>query len=293
MPKRKVMGIFEKLETFINNLLIRTGDQFMRILMKLISPKLRELLKRIMNWMVKAIAWSKSLPSLVKKNGPTLLAKGKSYFLSFKYKEKFQETYIAAISQYKKSQPGAKVSGFKTLLLTPFLLMCQWLKGLSASQAMLLLTFTSVSVLAGINMVFTGNRLIYEHMKETRSPASVEDEILYDRPDYYKEQSRHLEISGLRLPVYIANLNDLRSIDIDFSATMSNRLSRMTLEKLEFQLRDHLVLNVEPMLPSFPLEEEGKIIIKEKLTVEIKNFMISRHIEGDVKEIKLIYILSN
>jgi hypothetical protein len=287
------MGILEKLENFINNLLIRIGDQFMRMLMKLISPKFRKLIEKIKSWIVQAIAWSKSLPSLVKKNGPALFDKIKSYFLSFKYKEKFQQTYIAAISQYKKSQPGAKVSAFRTVLLTPFLLMGQWLKGLSSPQAILLLALTSVSVLAAINMVFTGNRLIDEHMKETRSPASVEDEVLYDRPDYYKEQSRHLEISGLRLPVYVANVNELRTIDIDFSATMSNRLSRMTLEKLEFQLRDHLVLNVEPMLASFPLEEEGKIIIREKLTAEIKSFMISRHIEGDVKEIKLIYILAN
>jgi hypothetical protein len=287
------MGMLEKLETFINNLLIRIGDQFMRVLMKLISPKFREFIQKIRSWIVQAIAWSKSLPSLVKKNGPVLFAKIKSYFLSFKYKEKFQQTYVAAISQYKKNQSGAKISGLRTALLTPFLLMGQWLKGLSAPQAVLLLTFTSVSVLAGINMVFTSHRLIDEHMKETRSPASVEDEILYDRPDYYKEQSRHLEISGLRLPVYVANVNELRTIDIDFSATMTNRLSRMTLEKLEFQLRDHLVLNVEPMLASFPLEEEGKIIIREKLTVEIKRFMQSRQIEGDVKEIKLIYILAN
>ena len=289
-----MMGLLEKLETFINNMLILLGDRFTRMLMKLISPKVREVYTKIINWIVLAITWCKNLPSLIKKNGPALFTKIKSYFLTFKYKEKFQESYKAAISQYKKSQAGSqKASEFKTLLLTPFLIMGQWVKGLSSAQTILLLGFTAASVLSGINMVFTGNRMMDRQNKEARSPASVEDEVAYDRPEYYKEQSRHLEIASLRLPVYVANVNELRTIDIDFSATMSNRLSRMQLEKLEFQLRDHLVLNVEPMVASFPLEEEGKIIIREKMSLEIKSFMVAHDIKGDVLEIKLIYILAN
>jgi hypothetical protein len=287
------MGLLEKLETLINNLLILLGDRFTRMLMKLISPKVRAIYAKIISWIILAITWCKNLPTHLKKSGPILLAKIKNYFFTFNYREKFQESYKAAISQYKKTQSGSKVSGFKTLLLTPFLMMGQWMKGLSSAQAILLLGFTTASFLAGINMVFTGNRIMDRQMNGERSPASIEEEVPYDRPDYYKEQSRHLAIASLRLPVYVANINELRTIDIDFSATMSNRLSRMQLEKLEFQLRDHLVLNVEPMLASFPLEEEGKIIIREKLTIEIKNFMIAHEIIGDVQEIKLIYILAN
>lgn len=287
------MGLLEKLETFINNLLILLGDKLKAMFLKLISPKVREVFAKIINWIIVAIVWCKNLPANIKKNGPVLLAKTKNYFLTFKYKEKLLETYKVAMSQYKNSQKGTHLSGFKTLMLTPFLLIGQWLKGLNSVQAVLLMGFTAASFLAVINIASTGHRLVDEHFNQSRSPASLENEVTYDRPEYYKEQSRHLEISSLRLPVYVANVNELRTIDIDFSATMSNRLSRMQLEKLEFQLRDHLVLNVEPMLASFPLEEEGKIIIREKLTIEIKNFMVSHDITGDVLEIKLIYILAN
>ncbi len=288
------MGLLEKLETFINNMLILLGDRFTRMCVKLISPRVRAVYTKIINWIVITIAWCKNLPALLKKGGPALFANIKNYFFASKYKEKFQESYKAAISQYKKSQAGSKkASEFKTLLLTPFLIMGQWMKGLSSAQTVLLLGFTSASVLSGINMVFTGNRMMGQHKTELRSPASVEDEVSYDRPEYYKEQSRHLAIASLRLPVYVANVNELRTIDIDFTATMSNRLSRMQLEILEFQLRDHLVLNVEPMLASFPLEEEGKIIIREKMTMEIKSFMVAHDIQGEVLEIKLVYILAN
>jgi flagellar basal body-associated protein FliL len=88
-------------------------------------------------------------------------------------------------------------------------------------------------------------------------------------------------------------LNELRSIDIDFSATMSSRMSRMKLEKKEIELRDHLILNVEPMIVSFPLEDEGKEILRKKLTLEINDFMITHQIEGEVQDIKLIYVLAN
>ena len=292
MPTRQLMGFLQKIETLINNLLILIGDLFVRALLRILSPKVRLLISRITDWFIFAFAWIKNFPALVIKSGPGLVTKIKSSLMTFNFKEKFTETYTAAIDQYKRSQPGAKFSGFKTVLLTPFLIMGQWLKGLTSAQAILLLGFTSASVLAGINMIFSGNRLM-DQMKDGRVPASVEDEAIYERPDYYKIESRHLSITNLRLPVFFANVNELKSIDIDISATLSNRLSRLKLEKLEFELRDHLVLNIEPMLASFPLEDEGKDIIREKLLMEIQEFMTAQKIEGEVKDLKLIYILAN
>jgi hypothetical protein len=67
----------------------------------------------------------------------------------------------------------------------------------------------------------------------------------------------------------------------------------MQLEKLEFQLRDHLILNIEPMISSFPLEEEGKGILREKLIMEINDFMKAQGLEGQVKDLKITYILAN
>jgi flagellar basal body-associated protein FliL len=74
---------------------------------------------------------------------------------------------------------------------------------------------------------------------------------------------------------------------------MSSRMSRMKLGMKEIELRDHLILNVEPMIASFPLEDEGKEILRKKLTLEINDFMIAHQIEGEVEDIKLIYILAN
>ena len=293
MPIRPLMGMLEKLETLINNLLILIGDLFMRLLSKIVSPKVQNFFIRIKAWIVLALAWIKNLPTVLIKSGPLLFGQIKTKLFNFNYKEKLQQSYNSAMAQYANNQSGSPLSKLKTFFMTPFLMMAQWLKGLSVAQTILLLGFSSASVLACISMVFTGQQLVNDYKKELRGPASVEEEVTYDRPDYYKKESRHLMVTNLRLPIYFADVNDLHSMDIDFSATISSRLSRMKLERLKLQLRDHLVLNVEPMLATFPLNEEGKEIIRSKLIMEINAFMLEFEIEGEVKDLKLIYVLGN
>lgn len=287
------MGLIEKLENFVNKLLILIGDLVVRAFSKVVPPKVTLFFSRIGNLIGRLLTFLKDSPGLLIKATPLLISKTKSFFADYNFKAKLNETYKSAMAQYAKAQPGSKITGLKKALLTPFLMLGQWVKGLTSAQTAMLLTFSAASVLAAINIVFSGNRILDQHRKESRAPASVEEEISYDRPDYYKKQTRHLEMSSIRLPVYFANVNELRSIDIDFIATMSNRLSRMKLERLEFQLRDHLILHIEPMVASFPLEDEGKEIIREKLHMEINDFLINHQIEGEVKDLKLTYILAN
>ncbi len=286
------MGLIEKLETFINKLLGQLGQLMTRLILKIIPPKLLAFFLRIQAMIAFAITWVKNLPKLMIRSFPGLLAKIKVLITGFDIKSKLKETHKLAMAQYT-SQSSAKASQLKTLILTPFLMMGQWLKGLSTAQTLVLLSFSAASVLSGISMVFSGNRILAQHKQDGRTPASIEEEVGYERPAYYKKQARHFDITNLRLPVYFSNVGELRSIDVDFSTTVSNRLARMKLEKLEFQLRDHLILNVEPMVADFPLEEEGKEILRKKMIMEISDFMINNKIEGEVLDMKLTYILAN
>jgi len=287
------MSLIEKLETLVNNLLILLGQIIRRALIKAVPLKARLLSVKIHNKILAVITWCKQAPKRFIKNLPVILAKLKSQIFAFNVKEMLQPTYKAAVSQYELNQNGLNLSQFKKFFLAPFLLMGQWLSGLNTGQTVLLLGFTTASVLAGINMIFSGNRLVDSHIKEMRAPASVEEEISYDRPNYYKKEKRHFDIVYLRLPVYIPKVNELQSVDIDFSATLTNRRSRMKLEQLEFQLRDHLILNVEPMVSTFPLEDEGKTIIREKIIAEMNSFMTEKNIEGEVIDVKINYIFAN
>lgn len=287
------MGLIQKLEDLINKLLFLIGNLIVRACVKVLPAKVISLFSKVFSGIGFAIVWMKNLPKLIITSLPTLLSKTKSLILGFDFKAKLKETKALALAQYAKNQEGHKVSDFKKAMLLPFLMMGQWIKDLSFGQTFLLLSFTGASIFAGIGIGISGNKLLEVHQNANRAPASAEEVVEYERPDYYKKQIRHLEITSIRLPVFFSNLNELRSIDVDFSATISNRMGRMKLEKLEFQLRDHLVLHVEPMAAGFPLDEEGKSILREKLLREINDFMKLHQIEGEVKDIKLIYILAN
>lgn len=293
MPISYMMSLLEKVETFINNLLILLGQLISRAVLKYLPLKARMFFLKIHHRFMTMITWCKCAPEKMIKAFPSLLMHVKSKVFGFNLKAKLQETYKISITKYESKQKSLKLSPIKKIVLTPFLIMQQWVSGLNTSQTILLLGFSSASVLAGIGVVFSGNRLMNSHFKTMRAPASIEEEVNYERPQYYKKQNRHLEIVNLRLPVYIPKVNELKSVDIDFSATLTNRQSRMKLEKFEFQLRDYLILNVEPMVSSFPLEEEGKAILREKIIAEINNFMTEKNIEGEVVDVKIIYILAN
>ena len=282
------MGLIEKIENLINMLLIKLSE----LMYKFVPAPIKRVIEKIQSWFAFLGVQFKLLPSYAKTFILFLIGKVKSTLATVDFKAIFVDSYKKALAQYKEKSSG-KTNKFKTIFMAPVLVVGQWLQGLTASQSMLLLAFTSASFLAAIGIGFSGNRLASHHLESNRAPASVKEEVSYDRPSYYKKQTKHFEINNLRLPVYVAQVNEIRSVDIDFTATTSNRNARMFLEKKEFQLRDHLILQIEPSVASFPLEEEGKEIIRRKLLVEINDFLKLHNVEGEITELKITYVLAN
>jgi flagellar basal body-associated protein FliL len=281
------MGLIEKLETLINTLLFKLGE----LLWKFMPSAVKKFFVLLHAWKTKTISWIKKIPGIIIAFCLHTINKFKSSLTTINFKEVFTESYGKALEKYKSS--SGSIRRIKSLFLAPVLVVGKWLQGLSASQALLLMTFTAGSILSVIGIGFSGQKLVGKHLEADRAPASVEEEITYDRKAYYKKETKHFDMNAFRLPVYIAELNEVRTVDIDFTATLSNRNSRMFLEKHEFQLRDHLILQVEPSVASFPLEEEGKEIIRKKLWAEVSDFLKLHGIEGEVTEMKITYLLAN
>ncbi|HXH32590.1 MAG TPA: flagellar basal body-associated FliL family protein [Bacteriovoracaceae bacterium] len=282
------MNFLIKLESTVNAFIMKV----LRRIFGLIPAGFISFSSRALNWCLRNAGQVKYLPAVMKSKAASALDLVKRTVRTFNYKEKLIECYNLALSQYLHNKPGA-TKKIKAAVTMPFILIGSWLQGLTTTQSLMLLTFSAASFLAVIGVTFSGQKLANHHLESTRAPASLEEELDYDRPGYYKEEVRHFSISNFRLPVYFSQINELRSIDIDFTATMTTRRSRVFLEKQEFQLRDHLILYIEPVLASFPLEEEGKEIIREKLQAEINEFLKSQGQEGVAVELKLTYILAN
>lgn len=283
------MKLLEKIEILLNALLFKLGE----LLWKLVPEVVRKKFQWVGIQSQRFKLFLKGLPAILKVKILSLITYFKSTAANYNVKAALQDSYQKALTRYKESSNSEKSGKLKTALMAPFLVVGQWLHGLSVGQSMLLLTFSAGSFLAVLGIFFSGQRLASGPSLSMRTPASVEEEVLYERPDYYKKQTRHFTITNLRLPVYVAQVNEIRSVDVDFTATLTNRYSRMFLEKNEFQLRDHLILQLEPSIAAFPLEEEGKIIIRKKLLTEINDFLRLNEVEGEVSELKITYVLAN
>lgn len=280
------MNFLAKIETFINHLLSKLGELIYKAIPGPVI-KFFGLMSALKVWIINSL---KSSPAFLKKFFSESV--GTTTKLVGSTKSALLETYSKAMTQYKEKSPQSAGKIF-TVLMTPFLMIGQWLKGLTPVQSLMLLSFSCASILAVIGIGFSGHKLMNHHSEEGRFPASVPEEVAYARPDYYKKQTKHFDVSNLRLPVYFAQVNEIKSIDIDFTATLSNRNARMFLEKHEFHLRDHLILQIEPSVATFPLEDEGKEIIKRKLWGEINDFLKNNEVEGEVTELKITYVLAN
>jgi flagellar basal body-associated protein FliL len=285
------MNLLAKLENFVNKLLILLIEFVSKTLHKMIPQSIHAKIEKYKLYVEAKKEQLKSAPQYLKKKAASSVALVTAVS---KVKDHLKETYSAAMSQYQDKKPKSALDKLKRTLMTPILMISKWLSGLSATQSLVLLTFTAASFLSGVEVIFSGKRIVNQHIEASRDPASlIEEDVAYERPDYYKKQTRHFEVNNLRLPVYIGEVNDLRSIDVDFVATVSNREARMYLEKHEFQFRDHLINEVEPMLASFPLEDEGKEILRQKLEKEINAYIKLKGLEGWVTDLKLTYILAN
>lgn len=283
------MGLIEKIENFINLLLMKLAE----LIYKLLPTPVKKFHEKILVRKQHATEFLKRSPLLLKTLLLTLITKAKAKAVEYNIKAILGETLQKAQAQYKEKSNGS-LGKVKSLLLTPVFLFSQWLKGLSTMQSLLLMTFTGLSVLAVIGIGFSGQKLAKNHFDTGRVPASApEEDVAYERPEYYKKQTRFYEVTNLRLPVYVADVNELKSVDVDFTATLSNRSSKQYLEKNEFRLRDHLILQIEPSVASFPLTDEGREIIRRKILLEMNDFLATNEIQGEVTELKVTYVLAN
>ncbi len=287
------MEFLNKIEDFINTLLVKIGQWIIHTILRITPKKILRLFTNFKETTVQIKLFLKNLPKNFVQWAIIFLKSTKEKVLSIDFKEKIN-TQINKIKESYNEIKNSKDSKIKKFVLIPKQVISNWVKGLTPSQTILFITSITGSLLAFISIISTSNRIL-NITRQGRSPASVveEEKSQYERPDYYKKEKRHVLFSSVRLPVYSADPKELQTVEIDFNVTLSNRHARNLLEKFEFQLRDYLILKLEPQIAEFPLQEEGKEILRDKISQEIDLFLKERNINGQVTEVKIIYVLAN
>lgn len=279
------MKFIEKMEELLNGLLLKVGAFFVSLWMK-VRP----------HWFVR---FSSTLGGLCAYLKALCLAPMEKFHAwktapkDFKidYKGLLTQAIQASKEAYAKSKEHSPLTAFLRAVGAPFAFLYRWAASLSPSQFLLLTTFSLASFLSVVGIAINSSRILNKN-DATRAPASVsEDE--YNRPAYHKRDKREFTVTNVKLPVYVEGVAELKALLIDFTATATNRSLRNWMDKHEFQLRDHLLLTLEPVLPAFPLTDEGRVMLSDKLRDEINIFIQqSSPEEGRITDVRLIHILT-
>lgn len=137
--------------------------------------------------------------------------------------------------------------------------------------------------------------LSIHHLKQSgyfREPAAVVREYKKVRPEYYHQYDRTMKIHSVNFPVYIESARGAKMVRMDLTLTTNNKYTRNYLNKNYHMVQDRLNSRLEPMIPDFPIEEEGKEIIKSKVKEEIDSLIKELKIDGRVQSIHIHSILA-
>lgn len=157
-------------------------------------------------------------------------------------------------------------------------------QALIAASAMLMIFFGTYSV-------YVSSEKIYMKEWGSRAPASA-DEYL-KRPEYLKYKKRTLKVFNVKIPVYVESVKSIQSVTVDFTVRTETRFARQFLEEYEYKLKDYFFMTTEPMTSTFPLEEEGKMILKDKIKDELNIFLDEEKVEGEVLDVDIIFIIGS
>jgi flagellar basal body-associated protein FliL len=277
-PISFVMNFLFKIEDLLNNVLLWLGHKLMLVWNKICPSWMKT------KWLalkLKLTEWKNFRPRLK----PRDLLKIKVDYMGV-----FAAALDAGQKAFQKSKQHSPLKAVVSAFSAPFVYLFQWAANLKPAHFIILFVFTTASIFSVMGIVIQSKKML---QTETASRAPAAAEVAYSRPAYHKIDERELTFNNVKIPVYVTGLNELRALIIDFSVVTSNRATKRWLEKNEFQMRDHLIQTLEPVLPSFPMTEEGRAMITEKLKAELNVFLANHQVEGEIKETRLVYILAH
>ena len=174
-------------------------------------------------------------------------------------------------------------------LFSPFLLKFKvWYISLKPSTLAGFVSVATIGTLASVNIYVQTNKISEE---ASRTPASeLVEEVdqataISRRPAYYKKIEKQFQITNINLPAYLNANGSLKKIVIDFTFESSNKYIKQYFWENPYLIQDTLNSNIEPVSITFPLQKEGKIIIKDKIKREMNNLLKRLHIKGEVEQV--------
>ncbi len=205
---------------------------------------------------------------------------------------------ISAIQSIDVKKVNSKVffaSAFG--VITAFLVKVKfWYVGLRPESILIFTVSSTVVSLSSINLYKASQAMIKESLKKEKEKEI--DQVAQAaaparRPAYYKLERLLFAVQEINFPVIIENQSsDVKTLLIDVEIQTSNRYIREYLNQNEHLVKDILSRELRPVIPSFPLEDEGKAIIKAKIIDELNELLQSLNIKGTIDDVLIVHIIA-
>lgn len=297
------MNIWLKIETFINNVLSSLIAGFSRSFKKATPKNVLKSAKSI-NISIQQIKEKTSQIKSTQKKAVALKTtqlKAKTFEKAQLLKKTLRSQAQAAKSFDWSSLNSKKVFGLIGLLFLPlFSKINAWCLTIKPQMIVSFFAASAVVTISGITIFQQSKKIAEKSSSESEEPTIITDSVdansvQYGRTKFRNYEMKKLTITSVSMPVYIKNQKKMQSLQIDFTIISSNRYIREFFQQTQKEniLRDRLNSTIEPVIPTFPLENEGKIILKEKIKLEINNLIRELKINGEIKEIYIHSIISS
>ncbi|MEH0861934.1 flagellar basal body-associated FliL family protein [Halobacteriovorax sp. DPLXC-1] len=288
-----MMDKWVKLENLINGLLIKLVNFFK----KLTPNSFKNTYLGIKNSISKFFTTFAKIPLFFKENGKRWFMAKLAIIISFLMAKKESAAKLVA------SLKGFKLTGELPLLM--YKSTQQFVSKNIVAKVAALSPAKAVGLTCTLTVFSLGGISVYQNVKEiadktspkqVRKIASVskEDKERWGRTRFRNIQKQRIFLRNVYIPIYIKNRNGMKNLQIDVSLKTNNRYTARYFYKPEneIMIRDRLNSSLQAVVPNFPLEPEGKKIIKEKIRREVNHLIEDLKIEGRVDEVFIHSILN-
>lgn len=134
---------------------------------------------------------------------------------------------------------------------------------------------------------------LLEHFEKDPLKEVTLIQVFPPRPDYYRQEERMWSVEDFSVQLFFDEVKGNKQLNFDFTVVTTNRTAVMYLKENTFKVRDQLNMSMEPLPLRFPIEEEGKQIIKNKIKDEVNRVLKENNIDGAVQDVFLDHIISS
>lgn len=276
----------------MDSMIVSIIKKFWELYHKLMPTKGQNFLvggrEKLINLKSRTIIWFKMLGMRVMAFFPILLGKLTGFVGNFQGHFTHWIISLRSLKSKKFNLKGFLLS-IVAILKAPFISFKTWYDTLSATTVAVSLTL----IIASTSSLFSIWYFSGDLYNKVRGPASAEEAIeIGVRPVYYKKNEKHFTIFNLSMPLYIEGIHNPKQVKIDFTIEPSNRYIKEYFFENEYLIHDRINLMVHPIIPSLPLSEEGKVILKDKLLLELNQLIKDLKIKGKIDEIYVNSVLA-